>query len=116
MTSARKRKKQVYRAMGRVLARRHFVSRLVRRFIRRKLVLPVVRALLGAFPSGSFFSSPGVVGGLYTRGGDDVQRLGQLSSCGLSGEFECIKAPATGWCAIGDREWNLLRRYARVGD
>jgi hypothetical protein len=116
MTSARKRKKQVYRAMGRVLAQRLLLVRLLRRFVRRKLVLPVVRALLAGSAPGSFFSGSGVVGGLYTRGGDDVQRLSQLSSCGLSGEFECIKAPAAGWCAIGDREWNLLRRYARVGD
>ena len=118
MTSARKRKKQVYRAMGRELARRHFAVRMVRRAVRRKLVLPVVRALLAGSSSGSLFagSASGVVGGFYTRSGDDLQRLGTLSSCGLAGEFECVKAPAAGWCAVGDREWNLLRRYARVGE
>lgn len=115
MTSARKRKKQVYRAMGRVLAQRLFLVRLVRRFVRRKLVLPVVRAMLGLRPLGMFGVAPGVVGALYTRGGDDLQRLTQLSSCGIAGEFECVKAPASGWCAPGDLEWNLLCRYQPAG-
>lgn len=52
------------------------------------------------------------VGDLASRAGDDVQKV--LDVSGNCAEFECIKAPASGWCAVGDREWNLTRRYQPV--
>ena len=50
------------------------------------------------------------VGDLVTRDGTDVHQVidagnGQLIT------VECVKAPADGWCAVGEREDNLARRY-----
>ena len=60
------------------------------------------------------------VGDLVTRFGDDVHRV-----TGTNGGEEyapdlidlvCIKAPPDGWCAVGETETNLARRYDFAGD
>lgn len=54
------------------------------------------------------------VGDCVTRGGDDVQLVTYMSDDRFSGTFECVVAPADGWCAVGDVEENLCRRYTKV--
>lgn len=55
------------------------------------------------------------VGDLVTRGGDDVQRVLDVGEDGYWLKVECIKAPASGWCKVGDiEEHNLARRYAPI--
>jgi hypothetical protein len=67
----------------------------------------VVRSDIGpAARSGKF-----KVGDIVTRGGDDLQRITEIDDEGYSLAVVCIKAPASGWCALGDREDNLVRRY-----
>lgn len=58
------------------------------------------------------------VGDLVTRDGTDVQRCIDLQGDGADvGVFVCVVAPkpwADGepaWCAVGDTETNLTRRY-----
>jgi hypothetical protein len=53
------------------------------------------------------------VGDLVTRDGTDIQRVTKV------GEYnditvECIKAPDSGWCKVGEVELNLAGRYQRV--
>lgn len=50
-------------------------------------------------------------GDFVTRGGDDVHQCRNPSADGLFAEFVCVVAPASGWCAVGDVEWNQTRRY-----
>jgi len=55
------------------------------------------------------------VGSLVTRDGTDVQRVISLDGDRAdTGEFECLKAPDSGWCKVGDIEFNLTRRYDPV--
>ncbi len=54
------------------------------------------------------------VGDYVTRGGDDVQLVTFISDDGCSGSYTCVVAPQSGWCAVGDEESNLTRRYQRV--
>lgn len=55
------------------------------------------------------------IGDLVTRDGTDVQRVISLDGDGAdTGEFECVKAPASGWCKVGEIEFNLTRRYAPI--
>jgi hypothetical protein len=57
---------------------------------------------------------PFKVGDVVTRDGTDRQMV--LASDPKWGtiEVECIVAPVTGWCAVGDTESNLARRYDLV--
>lgn len=54
------------------------------------------------------------VGDLVTRDGTDVQRVVAVDG------FDditviCVKAPASGWCRVGDAETNLAGRYLFAG-
>lgn len=49
-----------------------------------------------------------------TRDGTDVHIVRTMSDCGTCADFECIHAPADGWTAVGEVEYNLCRRYTRV--
>lgn len=51
------------------------------------------------------------VGDLAVRASDDIQRVTWVSEGGSLATFECVKAPVSGWCAVGDVETNLTRRY-----
>lgn len=51
-------------------------------------------------------------GDYVTRGGDDVHRVQDLTPDQYAAEFVCVVAPASGWCKVGDVEYNLARRYA----
>lgn len=53
-------------------------------------------------------------GDYVTRGGDDVHLVTRLTDDRFGGEFTCVVAPASAWCAVGDVESNLARRYTRV--
>ena len=52
------------------------------------------------------------VGGLVTRDGTDVQRILYVQDDQHSMEVVCVRAPASGWCAVGDKEFNLCSRYS----
>lgn len=54
------------------------------------------------------------VGDFVARGGDDVQVVRAVNDAGDLIEAECVVAPANGWCAVGEREWNLMSRYQPV--
>lgn len=51
------------------------------------------------------------VGDIVTRGGDDRQRILDVREGGQMITVRCIKAPASGWCELGEEESNLARRY-----
>lgn len=55
------------------------------------------------------------IGDLVTRDGSDVQRVVDINEAGDLIEVECLKAPSDSWCQIGEREWNLARRYSFAG-
>jgi len=54
------------------------------------------------------------VGELVTRDGTDIHRVTKADEGYGSVEVVCVKAPATGWCKVGDVESNLGARYQRV--
>lgn len=54
------------------------------------------------------------VGDYVTRDGSDVQLVKDLTEDGFCGTFVCVVAPSSGWCAVGEDEFNLCRRYSRV--
>lgn len=54
------------------------------------------------------------VGDYVTRDGSDVQIVKDMSDDGFCGTFVCVVAPSSGWCAVGDDEYNLCHRYERV--
>lgn len=56
------------------------------------------------------------VGDLVTRDGTDVQRV--IEEGQGYGEIivECVRAPESGWCKIGEQEINLAGRYRRLTD
>lgn len=60
------------------------------------------------------------VGDLVTRDGTDVHRV--VEHNGSDGHAPdgmtvvCIQAPSEPWCAVGDEEFNLCRRYDPVGE
>lgn len=66
------------------------------------------------------------VGDVVTRSGDDRQRVLEINEAGDLIHVECIKEPlgfpnedgtrAAPWCRIGDKEWNLVRRYSYPDD
>ncbi len=53
-------------------------------------------------------------GDVVTRDGTDEQEVLWTDEEGYALEVRCIKAPASGWCQIGDKETNLARRYELV--
>ena len=54
------------------------------------------------------------VGDYVTRDGSDVQLVNDMADDGYAGTFVCVVAPYSGWCAVGDDEFNLCQRYSRV--
>ena len=54
------------------------------------------------------------IGDLVTRDGSDVHVVRYVSEDEFSGEFECLVAPASQWCAVNDVENNLCRRYSAL--
>ena len=62
------------------------------------------------------------IGDLVTRMGDDLQRVLDINEVGDLMLVECVRAPQgylnedgshdAPWCAVGDQEWNLPRRYS----
>lgn len=65
------------------------------------------------------------VGDIVTRGGDDLQKILDTNGYDMI-EVECVKeplvylnedgSPQEPWCKLGDREWNLTRRYSFPGE
>lgn len=53
-------------------------------------------------------------GDIVTRGGDDRQLVLRVTEDGFAMDVRCIEAPASGWCKVGDEEYNLCRRYEFV--
>jgi hypothetical protein len=55
------------------------------------------------------------VGSFVTREGTDVHKVVSLDGPqAIAGYFLCVKAPASGWCKIGETEFNMTRRYDPV--
>lgn len=53
-------------------------------------------------------------GDQVTRDGTDIHVVRNMTSDGMCADFECVRAPADGWAAVGEVEYNLCRRYTRV--
>ncbi|RXR28977.1 hypothetical protein [Sphingobium fluviale] len=68
---------------------------------------------------------PFKVGDIVTRDGTDLQKIIEINDVGDLILVECVKEPlgylnddgsrGTPWCAIGEQEWNLSRRYEHAG-
>lgn len=56
-----------------------------------------------------------MVGDIVTRDGTDWQFVAEIDTDNFSGTFICVKASERGWCKLGDVEYNLARRYSKVG-
>jgi len=54
------------------------------------------------------------VGDYVTRDGSDLQLVESLDWDGYCGTFKCVVAPSSGWCEVGETEFNLCGRYKRV--
>ncbi len=54
------------------------------------------------------------VGDVVTRDGTDRQVV-TFADADIIG-VKCIKAPATEWCAVGEMDYNLARRYQMADD
>lgn len=60
------------------------------------------------------------MGDLVTRDGTDIHRV--VDHNGSDGyppdgiTVVCVKAQASGWCKVGDEEFNTCRRYEWVDD
>jgi hypothetical protein len=55
------------------------------------------------------------VGDLVTRDGTDIHRVTSSNDDGyLNIDVVCVRAPASGWCKVGEEETNLARRYELV--
>jgi hypothetical protein len=81
-----------------------------------KLCLLLVRALAVQVTKVQQYSEYGrfAVGDYVTRDGSDVQFVKDLTDDGFGGTFVCVVAPSSGWCAVGEDEFNLCRRYSKV--
>jgi hypothetical protein len=55
-----------------------------------------------------------VVGDLVSRDGTDVHRVLYVNEPGDMIEVECIEPPASGWCKVGEHEYNVPWRYCLV--
>lgn len=51
------------------------------------------------------------VGDIVSRDGTDRQKVLKVWNDGETIEVECVVAPDSGWCAVGELENNLGRRY-----
>lgn len=69
-----------------------------------------------ARPTGIFDPETFQGGDLVTRDGTDVQRVIYVNEDGTAIEVECVKAPSSGWCKVGEREYNMARRYDFASD
>lgn len=49
-----------------------------------------------------------------TRDGTDVHLVKDMTADGFAATFVCVVAPATEWTAVGEEEFNVCRRYARL--
>jgi hypothetical protein len=49
-----------------------------------------------------------------TRDGTDVHLVKDMTPDGFAATFVCVVAPESGWCAVGDEEFNTCRRYMRL--
>lgn len=49
-----------------------------------------------------------------TRDGTDVHLVKDMTADGFAATFVCVVAPATRWTAVGEEEFNVCRRYARL--
>lgn len=49
-----------------------------------------------------------------TRDGTDVHLVKDMTADGFAATFVCMVAPATGWTAVDEEEFNVCRRYARL--
>jgi|JI6StandDraft_1071083.scaffolds.fasta_scaffold79693_1 hypothetical protein len=68
---------------------------------------------------------PFKVGDIVTRDGTDLQKIIEINDVGDLILVECIKEPLgylnddgsrdTPWCALGEQEWNISRRYEYAG-
>lgn len=56
------------------------------------------------------------VGDYVSRDGTDVHLVQSLDSDAYHGSFVCVVRPSSGWCAVGEVEPNVCRRYSRVDD
>ena len=56
------------------------------------------------------------VGDIVTRDGTDRHRVIDITEGWDGMTVLCIKEPASGWCKVGDEEYNLCRRYEFAGD
>lgn len=58
--------------------------------------------------------APFALGELVTRDGSDVQQVVEVDQGYGSIMVECLKAPDSGWCKVGEREHNMAGRYTRI--
>lgn len=56
------------------------------------------------------------IGDIVSRDGTDRQRVIYIDDEGYAMTVVCTKAPESGWCKVGDEEYNLCRRYDFAGD
>lgn len=60
------------------------------------------------------------VGDLVSRDGTDVHRVTGTNASERYApdliDVVCVRAPASGWCAVGETESNLASRYEYAGD
>lgn len=56
-----------------------------------------------------------LVGDYVTRDGTDIQLVKEIDDfCDTCGTFVCVVAPKDNWCAVGEEEFNLCRRYSKI--
>lgn len=54
------------------------------------------------------------VGDFCSRDGTDVHEVMEIDTGEDFMLVRCVVAPLGKWCAVGDTEWNLTRRYDKV--
>ncbi|MGF6212346.1 hypothetical protein [Comamonas sp. 4034] len=115
MTSAASIRKRGYALMGaRIQARKleDIVHRAINRTVQRFFGKALGLSLVLTFPNRHQFKA----GEYASRCGDDVQQVTYASADGVIATFKCVKAPASGWCSVGDEEENLQRRYVLLNE
>ena len=80
--------------------------------MRRDELIP---ELLSRLVRSAFMRAPIVpdfkVGDVVSRDGSDRQLVIEVTDSSPTMTVRCIRAPSSGWCAVGDEEFNLRRRY-----
>lgn len=56
------------------------------------------------------------VGDLVSRDGSDIHRVLYVQEDRNCMEVVCVRAPTSGWCKVGDTEFNMCRRYEYAGE